>query len=188
MHSHLRSLGRSLSPLLLLTATLVACDSATQPRFVNATDASSGVGGTDMVPLLLHGTFAAAPGSNPLTCDPGPVTVGDDRYSGPATGTHLGYGSALVIFESCASGDLTTVAFTAHGQLILTAADGDEIDADFDMTQSPGGPFTLDQITFTGGTGRFANVAGSASGGGVIDRSTHIGSYEISGLLTRPNN
>jgi hypothetical protein len=176
-----------LSPLLLFAAALAACDSATAPR-VPGVAASSGVGGTNMVPLMLRGTFGAAPGANPLTCNPPTWTIGDDRYAGPATGTYLGNGSILVYFDSCVPGDFTTVAWTVEGHLTLSAADGDEINGTFGMTQYVDGRFTLDLMTFVSGTGRFANVAGTASGGGVVDRTTHIGSYEISGLLTRPNN
>ena len=75
---------------------------------------------------------------------------------------------------------------TQSGTRTFTAANGDELYASVQGTSAPVGPGLIGfsaTFTFTGGTGRFANASGTATGEGVADQLTQSTSVQISGAI-----
>jgi hypothetical protein len=95
-----------------------------------------------------------------------------------------------------------------HGCLVLTAPNGDTLEATYDAGGTPANSNNFAQatggLTFTGGTGRFKNATGSATFSAIFD-TFYIGSsfagggpanvpaqgmafYEIEGTIYREKN
>jgi len=76
--------------------------------------------------------------------------------------------------------------FPAKGDLVLTAANGDQLKAKFMGTMTPTGP-TSSSVSFTGsftgGTGRFTGAGGGFTWSGTYDMSTQSGNAKLSGTV-----
>ena len=75
---------------------------------------------------------------------------------------------------------------TQTGTRTFTAANGDELYASVQGTSAPVGPGLIGfsaTFTFTGGTGRFVNASGTATGDGVANQLTQSTSVQISGAI-----
>jgi hypothetical protein len=102
------------------------------------------------------------------------------------TATHLGR-FTLDIPHTVDRGKMT-----AKGRYVFTAANGDEVHADFDgvstLTDVPNVLAIVETATITGGTGRFAGATGSFTAYRLFDRAagTTIGYFE--GTISAPGN
>jgi len=76
--------------------------------------------------------------------------------------------------------------FSATGNLVLTAANGDQLKGSFTGEMTPTGSTTSSVLftgSFNGGTGRFAGADGSFTWRGTYDRSTHTGKAKFTGTI-----
>jgi hypothetical protein len=97
---------------------------------------------------------------------------------GTGTATRLGQ------FEVTAAHFVNTVARTAAGTYVFTAANGDMLTADFtgqaSLTTTPGVLHVVETATITGGTGRFEGATGEFVVDRLFDRvaGTTTGTFE----------
>ncbi len=182
MHKKLRS-----TALLVTFGSLAACQSATAPGTApDVVLAASMSGGTGMVPISVREAYAPAPGKAFQPCEPAAAGVALPVTSlAWGQGTHLGRVTSVLTGDVCTV-DLSTGTISLAGSAVHTAANGDQLLAEFAGTLSAG-ILTLTSITFTGGTGRFADVVGSGTGSGTIDPTTASGRFEVIGMISRPN-
>lgn len=140
-----------------------------------------------LVPIANRTTFSAAPDAPLLSCAPTSIGIGTrQEYEGVGNSSHLGGKDTRITFDSCTL-DLTGAsAFNVTGHSVLTAANGDELWGTFAMTQDLNGDFVMTSIVFNGGTGRFANATGTATGSGWIDRITLQGYFSLNGMISQP--
>lgn len=139
-------------PLTVLTLALVGCADAL-PTAVPAGDRAAGArASADAVALPFRGTLDAAS----HTVDPATYTL---HLVGTGTATHLGrftLESALAFVPG---------TLTAAERMTLTAANGDRLFATGTAQGFPSADGTnlssVEVLTITGGTGRFARATGS---------------------------
>ncbi len=113
---------------------------------------------------------------------PGTFVLGTS--SGQGTASHLGKVSLLA--TDCPVFPPGGLPY-ASGVLVLTAADGDKLKANYTVQLTPTGPstFSLDgNYAINGGTGRFQNATGTGSLRGNIDTQGGPGVYEATGSLS----
>lgn len=180
---------RRLLPLLIGLAALAACENTTAPsRAVGTPSATAQVRAGDgpvMVPITIRETYAPAPDAVVVPCTPAEAGIGlPETLIATGVGTHLGKITTTLVGTSCTVAASGIVAFI--GTAVHTVANGDQLFASFVGTLTPG-VLTLSSITFTGGTGRFENATGSASGGGPADILSGTGAFEVEGVISRPN-
>ena len=88
----------------------------------------------------------------------------------------------MITIEACA---FTADGLASRGYDVVTAANGDRL---FKQWADVANPFTgaivYPQVTFTGGTGRFAGAAGSMTGTGWIDPATGVGGFSLAGTIS----
>ncbi len=102
------------------------------------------------------------------------------RDTGTCQLTHLGRTHLEGIL------DINVLAGTQVGTRTFTSANGDELYAAVTGTSSVVGPGLIEfsaTFTFTGGTGRFSNVSGSAQGTGVANQIARTSSVSLSGTI-----
>jgi hypothetical protein len=160
---------RRLLPLLL-GASLAACDGtpATDPQ-VSAVSASGKVTARfmddGMVPFYERVRAVPEVDALPVVCEPAAAAVAlPDRLLAAGTATYLGRESGEVTGASCTV-DATGVVHIA-GLARRTAAQGDVLDAAW--TGAIAGDRLALDVTFAGGSGRFREATGWASGGGTV--------------------
>lgn len=108
---------------------------------------------------------------------PGPTI--NLTVNGLGNATHMG-NTTLLVNETIST---TTIPWTAHANVILTAANGDELHFDYDSVidpsgMAPGGNFDLIVVglcTITGGTGRFEDASGNLIYNGIFNVATSTG-------------
>ena len=115
----------------------------------------------------------------PPTLPPPPIIRQVDQ--GTCTLSHLGRTAFYAVQ------DIDPVAGTQQSvEITFTAANGDILRASSVGTNAPSGPGVAFRatMTFTGGTGRFANATGSAHVDGAASFVTNSASFELVGGLT----
>jgi hypothetical protein len=136
------------------------------------------------VPFRTAEDFAAATDAVLLACTPEFIGVRvPNRHVGGGVTSHLGLTHSVDTFDTCTLKVPYGTGATMTGHIVQTAANGDQLMYSYTMTQYPNGFFELDGITFTGGTGRFTNAIGSATGSGWINRTTMSGYWVAEGKL-----
>ena len=129
------------------------------------------------------GTSRPFTGSCVLTFNPPPLPLPPVLHQvdiGTCHLTHLG------LADFYGEQDINFVAGTQSGWRRLTAANGDELYYTHVGTSAPAGPGLVSfvaQMTFTGGTGRFAGATGSAQGTGMANLITHSSSVTFAGTI-----
>jgi hypothetical protein len=81
---------------------------------------------------------------------------------------------------------INLITRTQEGTRTFTAANGDELYASVVGASTPAGPGLIAfsaTFTFTGGTGRFENASGTATGTGVANQTTGATSVSLHGAL-----
>jgi hypothetical protein len=176
---------------LLPLAWLAGCDYATAPLMpLDETVAAAAVvsaGHAELIPYSAHENFGKAPDAVKLVCAPADYGIGaPNRFVGEGVATHLGKTKTVITFDACTVNLTGGRAWISVGHAVQTAANGDELWVDFTMTQYLNGDFTIDEMTTTGGTGRFANVTGSLTGSGWLNRDldTLPGYYDLVGVIS----
>lgn len=114
---------------------------------------------------------------------PGPTI--NLTVNGLGNATHMGR-TKLLVSETIIT---TTIPWTAHANVILTAANGDELHFNYDSfidpsEMAPGGNFNLivvGQCTITGGTGRFKDASGNLTYNGIFNAATSTGTATFNG-------
>jgi hypothetical protein len=168
----------SIAAVPLLASALVGCaDPSPMSPTSNATVPSLGAA------AQRSGTSRPFTGSCVLTFNPPPLPLPPVLHqvdTGTCHLTHLGqtdfYGEQ----------DINFGAGTQSGWRRLTAANGDELYFTHVGTSAPAGPGLVRfvaQMTFTGGTGRFAGATGSAQGTGMANLITRSSSVTIAGTI-----
>lgn len=122
------------------------------------------------VPVAIHEFVASTPPlkapGDPDYWDQCPATPGHFTNHASSTGTATYLGSFANEWDSC----LDVIHGIGFFDARLTAANGDELNWDITAraTPLPGGGlhFETTSVTFDGGTGRFADATGYASGSG----------------------
>ena len=165
------------TPLVAAVLALAAC--AGDAPLATAPDLSG---------LASAGSPSAARGATPLrgscelTVTPLPSTPPIIRQidTGPCRMSHLG----RAVLEGVLEIDLTTG--TQTGERTMTAANGDQLYLTVVGTSAPAGPGLVSFVgTFTieGGTGRFANATGTATGEGIANLVTRQTAVTIEGEI-----
>lgn len=121
-------------------------------------------------PIQIHEYVATSPPpkfpGDPEYWEECPVTPGHATNHNSSTGTASHLGRFTNEWDSCLDFSTLTGFFDAQ----LTAADGDKLNWEITATATPlpgGGLFSeTTNVTFDGGTGRFANATGYAAGAG----------------------
>lgn len=180
---------RNVGIMLLLSFAVSACETATEPA--GRPDPFSGgpVFGAQptLVPFSDRATLHAAPGTASLPCEPAAFGVTMPQvFEAEGTSTHLGKTVTTITHETCTLDVTGASAFSTTGTFVKTAANGDELWGSFTGTFYLDGELVLTSLVFSGGTGRFANAAGTATGKGFINLATFIGYYSTSGMISRP--
>jgi hypothetical protein len=166
------------TPLVAAALVLAACSAdplATEP---------------DTSALASAGSMSAARVATPLrgrcelTVTPLPSTPPIIRQTdaGPCRLSQLG----RAVLEGVLEINLTTG--TQTGERTLTAANGDELYLSVVGTSAPAGPGLVSFVgnfTIEGGTGRFANATGTATGEGIANLVTRQTSVRIEGEILR---
>ena len=162
--------------------TLAACDStpaSPEPFDADLAFSASRGGSTRQVPVSVRQQFQ--PSTDELRA------CGSDVFlpaAAAATGqwSHLGRTNSVIRVASCA---VSEAGLTFDGTATHVAANGDAIEADYTGTSDFTGNIVI-EVTFTGGSGRFANTEGSATFTGLLDPATRSGLYEGGGWMTPP--
>ena len=136
----------------------------------------------------VHGTFGTTFSLTPLVCtdpaDPATCVVFDAPVKGTGRVSHLG--NSTVRIEQTV--DFTTNPAVLVGTITITAANGDQLFGTSSATASSpdaAGIATLaGTYVFTGGTGRFAGVHGSASFTGAANTVDFTGFFSFSGTIS----
>ncbi|MGI9025900.1 MAG: hypothetical protein ACR2GP_10015 [Burkholderiaceae bacterium] len=121
---------------------------------------------------------------DPAICQTAPYLVGVTTGSGHAS--HLG--ATTGISSDCVT---PTSAYTysfSNGKLTLTAANGDEVRAEYSGSLSPTATPPIYAIAgtyrITGGTGRFSNASGTGTLQGIDNLQTGQGQLQLSGTIS----
>lgn len=134
------------------------------------------------VPFTATLTTQETLGFNPLACAAAPYLQGTTTGTGVATGM----GKVTLQSTDCPTPSLTVFTFTG-GQLVLTAANGDTLTADYSGALSPTAAYPLYTLSgsyrVTGGTGRFSNATGAGSLQGSSNLLTGQSAYQARGTL-----
>ena len=169
---------RTLATPLVFTALMLAACAGESPLATEPDQSGLASAGS------LSAAYVATPfrGSCELTVTPLPSTPPIIRQTDAGTCrlSHLGRAA----FEGVLEIDLRTG--TQTGERTLTAANGDQLYLTVMGTSAPAGPGLVSFVaTFTieGGTGRFANATGTASGEGVANLVTRKTSVTIDGEI-----
>lgn len=121
---------------------------------------------------------------NPATCQAAPFLSGTTTGSGHAS--HLGNitGSGT----DCVTPTSPSTYSFSNGKLVVIAANGDELRADYsgNLTPSATAPIYVIAGTYriTGGTGRFTNASGTGTVGGLENLLTGQGQFELKGAIS----
>ncbi len=173
---------------LLLGVGVAACDgtTATDPQLSKSASPAKAPATVDdvMVPYFERLSSAPAPDALPVVCEPafaGVILPNSLVAAGVAT--HLGKVTGTITGTSCAVDVSGIVSIGGLAQRI--AANGDVLDATWTGTIA-GGALTL-SVTFTGGSGRFQNASGWATGEGTVDPSG-VSEWTLTGRITPPLN
>lgn len=153
-------------PALVLVLLSVGCAGPNSPTAPSVGPGVSGLGlratsqSSESVPF--KGSFQ---GSQTLT----PLTPPFGTVDGSATGTATHLGEFTVAFPHT----VNFVTRTGVGTYTFTAANGDTLTGDF-TGQAQGGPVVsiVEQVTVSGGTGRFAGASGTFTVQRQFDPST----------------
>ncbi len=186
----------SLVTCLLSVLVVAGCDVGALVDPGNSTAASEVAGkAPKMVPTKGSATFVADLTADPVVLDCGYGEVFFHAFTGEGLFSHLGASTIAMVADTCwvNLGDLSE---GVRGTVIITAANGDELWAVAGL-KSPGPPpgetlaawdfypyAASDPIQFTGGTGRFEEAYGFASGSGTFDRATRMGTFWFDGVLS----
>lgn len=138
-------------------------------------------GGPQSRPFKATLTTQETLGYDGVAC-PGTIVLGTTTGQGNAS--HLGKVSLLA--TDCPVFPPGGLPF-ASGVLVLTAANGDKLKANYTVQLSPTSAtsFSLDgNYAINGGTGRFQGATGTGSLRGSIDTAGGPGSYEATGSLS----
>ena len=114
-----------------------------------------------------------------------PVDAQTNAVLVEATGTATQMGQ----FAMVSAHHLNTVARTAAGTFVFTAANGDKVFADFTgqgQPATPGVVAVVETATITGGTGRFAGASGSFVVQRIYDRAAGTTTGSFQGAITSP--
>jgi hypothetical protein len=145
--------------------------------------APAGAAGSHQVPFKGTMSVAGNPSGGMVSCSSpaGFSTLQTIDLHGIIS--HLGETSGVETISGC-SLDPATGLFVTNGTVVYTAANGDQVSGTFETTVQ----VLTGEVSFTaestGGTGRFAGVTGSASGGGTVDLATHAGTVSFSGWMS----
>lgn len=174
--------ARKMSLALVLAAAVVACDDATAPDPHSFTDAAGAPDG--MVPFFARETAYTPADAVAVVCEPAWVGVAlPNRLVATGVASHMGSVESVVAGEWCTV-DLGTGVVSTAGTAVHTAAGGDVLYATWTGTIE-GAALTLN-VTFAGGTGRFAHATGQATGGGTLDAATGTGEWTMTGRISPP--
>lgn len=179
-------------PLMLV---LVGCDgeSPTAPNETLAaaelangvavgTASISNVGADPMVPISGRASFEPDLTLPPVACV-APFPLFARQLNAEGRFTHLGKTTSVIITDQCwFNPDQGSVDGLGHA--IHTAANGDELHAQFGGSTFQDGTLVFNFITFVGGTGRFHDASGQALGGGTTSPD-EIGEFWFDGMITR---
>ncbi len=167
--------------LILSTAMLTACDLGET---------------TPTAPDLLASSLVEPAVSGPRPAPPRPIKgecnltfevlevnfpILRQRDKGTCQLSHLGRTGSDGILE------INLLFGTQTGTRTFTAANGDELYATVAGTSAPIGPGLIGfsaTLTFTGGTGRFANASGTAQGDGVANQMTQTSTVRLDGSIS----
>lgn len=121
---------------------------------------------------------------NPAVCTAFPYLLGTTTGSGHAS--HMG--AITGISTDCVTPTSTNTYSFSKGKLILTAANGDELRADYDGSLSPTATPPIYSVAgsyqVTGGTGRFSGANGSGTLQGITNLQTGQGQLQASGTIS----
>ena len=141
--------------------------------------------GPDNVPFKASAQTQEVLGFDPVRC-PGTFLVGTTTGKGNSSPM----GAISVVATDCpVTQDGVNYSFS-NGVLTITAANGDTLTASYQGSLQPNATTGLHSLagnySVTGGTGRFANAAGSGSLQGTLNLTTQPaqGQLDMSGLLT----
>ena len=164
--------------IAVLSFSLVACTSSDEPTVTVIGEASVARGANDGRSISGRCETAFTPPTFP---PPSIIRQVDD---GECQLSHLGRASAHIVQDiNIAAGTQQSVEIT------LTAANGDVLRAATVGTNAPNGSGVAFQavMTFTGGTGRFANATGQATVVGSANFQTNTASFELDGTIAYGN-
>jgi hypothetical protein len=173
-------LGRSSIALLVGTVLLglASCDSPVGSASIDdGAVLMAKVGGDAMVPIHGWQSMAMAPDAVPVDCGYGVYLP--SRFLATGTVSHMGKTHSVI--EGSACWVLGPESVGILGVARHTAANGDELHAAW-VGGITGSVLDLD-VTFAGGTGRFAGAAGSGKLLGTINPMTGDGEYQLSGTI-----
>lgn len=144
--------------------------------------ASASADGVKQVPISSSGSWAPVVSEGTIDCTGGPPLAIPHVLAGSGRDTHLGNTSFVITIESCAFG---AEGLVSSGHDVVTAANGDQLFKNWTDVANPlTGAIVWPQVTFTGGTGRFADATGSMTGTGWIDPATGVGGFSLSGMIS----
>ena len=146
--------------------------------------ASAAFAGPTNVPFKATLTTQEELRPNPATCQSAPYLSGNTSGSGHAT--HLGAvtGSGIDCITPTSA---YTYAFS-NGVLTLTAANGDQLRAEYQGTLTPSATPPIYTIAgtyrFIGGTGRFNGASGTGTISGLENLGTGQGNFVFNGTIS----
>ncbi|MEJ2542335.1 MAG: hypothetical protein P8188_20630 [Gemmatimonadota bacterium] len=158
---------------------------STQTRVQSANEVQTSPNAT-MVPI--HGEAAIAvdltAGFIPCVLEGTDIVVAEfpARFRSEGQFSHLGRTTSVIDLLTCTAG--TDGSVFGPGEAVHTAANGDQLHAEWTGRFQPDGSSEL-WIVFSGGTGRFAGATGGGAGGGSSDPATFAGSWWFDGMLSR---
>ena len=121
---------------------------------------------------------------DPAVCQTAPYLVGVTTLSGHAS--HLG--ATTGVSSDCVTPTSPYTFSFANGKLTATAANGDELRAEYSGTLSPTATPPIFAVAgsyrITGGTGRFSGASGSGTLQGIENIQTGQGQLQLSGAIS----
>jgi hypothetical protein len=164
---------------LQLLSRHLCCASLIVAAALSASAAQAG--GNQPRPFKADLTTQETLGFNPVAC-PGTVLQGTTTATGNAS--HLG--SVTLRSTDCIVQDAAQITFNG-GMLVVTAANGDTLTANYSGMLLPGGTdpvYTLSgSFSVTGGTGSFSGASGSGTLQGSSNLVSGKGSYSATGTI-----
>lgn len=194
---HAGRFGPTLTFTLTLTLLIGACSDGAPtgpgelgpPAFARVTPGHGEPG--EVLPLRIDATAALL--NQVFAPDFGPPLFGKadfgERCSAPSdfvisfslSGQAAHLGAVTGSAEHCTQIDFSTGAsWIIDGQMTWVTPGGDELWATYESTPAPDG---LEQVTFTGGTGRFAEATGEGIAGPDCNRATGTCTYVLQGVI-----
>lgn len=172
--------------LLTVFGLASACDGTSPTGPDTASPQLARVSNPRVVPIKGQAEIAVDPTGGFLPCvlEGTELVVGEfpARFLSEGEFSHLGHTRSVIDLLACTASMDGSVY--GPGEAVHTAANGDELHAEWSGRFQPDGSSEL-SITFAGGTGRFADAVGEGVGGGSSDPTTFAGTWWFEGMISR---